>query len=75
MNVQKIFIEREKHQQTEFEVVINNVPMFITASGTAGSIQNAKGRIHIGTLCIAAFSYIVYESCGQMLLPPPAPKK
>jgi len=61
MNVKKIFIDRQKHWQTEFEVVINNVPTFITASGTGGSIQNAKVRIHTGMLYIAAFSCLVYE--------------
>jgi len=54
-------IDRQKHQRTEFEVVINNVPTFITASGTGASIQNAKVTTHTGMLCIAAFSYLVYE--------------
>jgi len=35
MNVKKIFIDRQKHQQTVFEVVINNVPVFITAQAEA----------------------------------------
>jgi hypothetical protein len=52
-------------------VVINNVPTFITASGTGGSIKNAKVRTHTGTLCIAAFSYLV----TKMPSPPPPPKK
>jgi len=59
--LKKIYIERQKHQQTESVVVINNVPVFITASGTGGSIRNVKVRTHTGTLCIAAFSYLVYE--------------
>jgi len=61
MNVKKIHTDRQKLQQREFEVVINNVPVFITASGTGGSIRNANVRTHTGTLCITAFSYLVYE--------------
>jgi hypothetical protein len=59
--LKKIFIDTQKHQQTEFEAVINNVPTFITASGTGKSIQNAKVRTRIGTLCTATFSCLVYE--------------
>jgi hypothetical protein len=35
--------------------------MFITASGTGESIQNAKVRTYIGTLCTATFFCLVYE--------------
>jgi hypothetical protein len=70
MNVKKIFIDRHKHQQTESEMVINNVPMFITAPGIGGSIQTAKVRTHTGKLCIAAFSYLVMNMPS-----PPSPSK
>ena len=52
-------------------MVINNVPMFITAPGTGGNTQNAKVRTHTGTLHIAAFSYLVYEDA---LTPSPTKK-
>ena len=70
MNVKKIFIDRQKHQQTVFEVVINNVPVFITASGTGGSTRNAKVRTHTGMLCIQLPPILFMKKPS-----PPPPKK
>jgi hypothetical protein len=49
------FIDRQQHEQAKFELINNNLTIFITVSGTTGSIQNAKMTKHTATLCIAGF--------------------